>query len=88
MLVRDVTVMNANGIHARPSAEIVKVAGRFVANITMARDGLEVNAKSIMGVMMLAAECGSVVRVSADGKDEGDAIEALAELIASKFGET
>jgi phosphocarrier protein HPr len=88
MLVRDVTVMNANGIHARPSAEIVKVAGRFAANITMARDGLEVNAKSIMGVMMLAAECGSVVKVSADGKDEAEAIEALATLIASKFGET
>jgi phosphocarrier protein HPr len=87
MLVRDVTVMNANGIHARPSAEIVKVAGRFASAITMSRDGLDVNAKSIMGVMMLAAECGSMVRVSADGPDEADAIEALAELIASKFGE-
>jgi phosphocarrier protein HPr len=87
MLVREVTVMNANGIHARPSAEIVKVAGKFASNITMARDGLEVNAKSIMGVMMLAAECGSVVKVSADGKDEAEAIEALATLIASKFGE-
>jgi phosphocarrier protein len=87
MLVREVTVMNANGIHARPSAEIVKVAGKFAANITMSRDGLEVNAKSIMGVMMLAAECGSVVTVSADGADEVAAIEALATLIASKFGE-
>jgi phosphocarrier protein HPr len=87
MLVREVTVMNANGIHARPSAEIVKVAGRFASAITMSRDGLEVNAKSIMGVMMLAAECGSVVKVSADGSDETEAIEALAALIASKFGE-
>lgn len=88
MLVREVTVMNANGIHARPSAEIVKVAGRFAANITMSRDGLEVNAKSIMGVMMLAAECGSTVHLKADGDDADGALEALTLLISSKFGES
>jgi phosphocarrier protein len=87
MLERDVEVENANGIHARPAAEIVKLAAKFAANITIARDGLEVNGKSIMGVMMLAAECGSTVRVRADGADEDAAIAALAELIASKFGE-
>ncbi len=87
MLERDVEVVNANGIHARPAAEIVKLAAKYASHITIARDGLEVNGKSIMGVMMLAAECGSTVRVKADGADEAAAIDALAALIASKFGE-
>jgi phosphocarrier protein len=87
MLERDVEVVNANGIHARPAAEIVKTAAKFSSDITIARDGLEVNGKSIMGVMMLAAECGSTVRVKADGADEDAAIDALAALIASRFGE-
>jgi phosphocarrier protein HPr len=83
----EVRILNANGIHARPAAEIVKTAGRFRANITIARDDLEVNAKSIMGVMMLAAECGSVLKVKADGADADGAIDALDKLFASKFGE-
>ncbi len=84
---RAVQVVNANGIHARPAAEIVKIAGRYKANITIARDDLEVNAKSIMGVMMLAAECGATVRLRADGEDADGALDALALLIANKFGE-
>jgi phosphocarrier protein len=84
---RAVTVVNANGIHARPAAEIVKIAGKFKANITIAREDLEVNAKSIMGVMMLAAECGSTVRIRADGDDADGALDALSVLIASRFGE-
>lgn len=84
---RAVQVVNANGIHARPATEIVKTAGRFKADITIARDDLEVNAKSIMGVMMLAAECGSTVRLRAEGADAEGAIEALAVLFANKFGE-
>ena len=84
---RAVQVVNANGIHARPAAEIVKVAGRFKANITIGREDLEVNAKSIMGVMMLAAECGATVRIKADGADADGALDALATLIASSFGE-
>ena len=84
---RAVQVVNANGIHARPAAEIVKTAGRFRANITIGRDDIEVNAKSIMGVMMLAAECGATVRLKADGDDAEGALEALATLIASRFGE-
>ena len=84
---RAVQVINANGIHARPAAEIVKVAGRFRADITIARDDLEVNAKSIMGVMMLAAECGATVRISANGDDAAGALDALATLITGKFGE-
>ena len=85
---RAVEVVNANGIHARPAAEIVKTAGRFKADITIARDDLEVNAKSIMGVMMLAAECGSVVRLRAEGEDADGALDALATLIANRFGES
>ena len=85
---RAVQVVNANGIHARPAAEIMKVAGRFRAHITIARDDLEVNAKSIMGVMMLAAECGSTVHLRADGDDAEGAIDALSVLISSKFGES
>lgn len=87
MLERDVEVVNANGIHARPAAEIVKLAAKFGANITLARDGMEVNGKSIMGVMMLAAECGSTVHIKVDGDDAEAAMVALAELIASRFGE-
>ncbi|MEK0430334.1 MAG: phosphocarrier protein HPr [Gemmatimonadota bacterium] len=84
---RMVQVMNTHGIHARPAAEIVKVAGRFRAHITIARDDLEVNAKSIMGVMMLAAECGAQVRVRAEGDDAVAALEALEALIVGGFGE-
>jgi phosphocarrier protein HPr len=84
---RAVQVVNANGIHARPAAEIVKTAGRYRSEITIARDDLEVNAKSIMGVMMLAAECGATVRIRANGEDAEKALDALAVLIASRFGE-
>jgi phosphocarrier protein len=87
MVERRVTVVNAHGIHARPAAEIVKTAARFAANITLTKDDLEVNGKSIMGVMMLAAECGSEVLIKADGADEAAAVDALAALIAGKFGE-
>ena len=80
--------MNENGIHARPAAEIVKVAGRFRSEITLARDGLEVNGKSIMGVMMLAAECGSSIVARASGDDAEAAVAALDALVASKFGES
>lgn len=84
---RDVEVVNAHGIHARPAAEIVKLAAKFGAQITLARDGMEVNGKSIMGVMMLAAECGSTVHIKAEGPDADKALDALSTLIASRFGE-
>ena len=87
MLERQVTVSNRHGIHARPAAEIVKTAARFVSEITLVRDDLEVNGKSIMGVMMLAAECGAAVTVRASGADAELALAALAELIAGRFGE-
>ena len=85
---RTLRIVNENGIHARPAAEIVKVAGRFRSEITLARDGLEVNGKSIMGVMMLAAECGSSIVARASGDDAEAAVAALDALVASKFGES
>jgi phosphocarrier protein HPr len=88
MAERKVTVVNAHGIHARPAAEIVKTAALFSSNILLEKDGLEVNGKSIMGVMMLAAECGSEVIIRGDGDDADAALDALAALIAGKFGES
>ena len=88
MAERSVRILNRNGVHARPAAEIVKLAARFKSDITIVRDDLEVNGKSIMGVMMLAAEYGSTVTLRAVGPDSDAAIEQLATLISSKFGET
>ena len=85
---RDVKILNKLGIHARPAAEIVKAAGKFKSNITIIRDDLEVNAKSIMGVMMLAAEHGSTVTLRAIGDDADAALDTLAGVIAAKFGES
>jgi len=84
---RVVKIVNVNGLHARPAAEVVKVASRFKSDITMVRDDLEVNAKSIMGVMMLAAEFGAELTVRASGPDAEEAVAAIADLIANKFGE-
>jgi phosphocarrier protein HPr len=88
MVERSVTIANRNGLHARPAAEIVKTAAKFKADITLIRDDLEVNGKSIMGVMMLAAEYGSTLLLRADGTDEQAAVEAIAQLIESRFGES
>ena len=85
---REVKIINKLGIHARPAAEIVKTAGKFKSDITIVRDDLEVNAKSIMGVMMLAAECGSTVVIKAEGDDAEAALDALSAVIANKFGES
>ena len=87
MIEREVQIVNKLGLHARPAAEIVKTAAKFQSNITLIRDDLEVNGKSIMGVMMLAAEFGSTIILRADGPDEAEAVEALAALVASKFRE-
>ncbi len=88
MVERSVQVKNAHGIHARPAAEIVKVAARFASSITIVRDDLEVNGKSIMGVMMLAAECGATIIIRAVGDDAEAACDALVALVNTKFGET
>jgi phosphocarrier protein HPr len=84
---REVEIVNRAGMHARPAAEFVKIAGRYSAEIMVEKDGLEVNAKSIMGVLMLAAEHGSMLRLSAHGDDADDAIDALAALIGRGFEE-
>lgn len=84
---REVTIVNKYGLHARPAAEFVKLANRFSAEITVSKDELDVSGKSIMGVMMLAAECGSSITLRARGEDSEAAIEALSGLVASKFGE-
>ena len=87
MAERSVQVINKAGVHARPAAELVKAASKFKSEITIVRDDLEVNGKSIMGVMMLAAECGSTLTLRASGPDEDAALGAIADLIAAKFGE-
>jgi len=79
-------IRNQLGLHARACALFVKAAARFKAQVFVARDDLEVNGKSIMGVMMLAAEEGAVIRVRTDGEDEAAALAALKELVDGKFG--
>ncbi len=88
MAERSVQIVNKHGLHARPAAEMVKAASRFKSDITISRDDLEVNGKSIMGVMMLAAECGASITLRATGPDADDALESLSSLVASRFGET
>jgi phosphocarrier protein len=85
---REAKIVNKLGIHARPAAEIVKTAGKFKSSITIVRDDLEVNAKSIMGVMMLAAERGAVITLRAVGDDADAALDAVCDVIANKFGES
>jgi phosphocarrier protein len=87
MVERSVQIVNKHGLHARPAAEVVKVASRFASEITIVRDDLEVNGKSIMGVMMLAAEFGATITLRAEGADAEAALEALAALVAARFGE-
>ena len=87
MAERSVQILNKNGLHARPAAEIVKISAKFQSEVTIIRDGTEVNGKSIMGVMMLAAECGSTLVLRAEGDDAEAALDALAALILNKFGE-
>jgi phosphocarrier protein HPr len=88
MAERSVQIVNKHGLHARPAAEMVKAASKFKSDITISRDDLEVNGKSIMGVMMLAAEFGSTITLRATGPDADDALEALSALVASRFGES
>lgn len=88
MIEREAIIVNLEGLHARPAARIVRLANSFASEIELAKDGLAVNGKSIMGVMMLAAECGSSIIIRANGPDAEQAVEALAELVASGFGET
>ena len=82
-----IQVVNKLGLHARPAALLVQVASRFKSEIRLKKDEMEANAKSILSVMMLAAEVGSFIILKADGVDEHPALEAIAKLFADKFGE-
>ena len=87
MQKRTITVSNKLGLHARASAKLTQAAARFQSAVWIARNGRRVNAKSIMGVMMLAAGMGSTVELEADGIDEEAAVAAIEKLFADKFGE-
>lgn len=88
MIERQATIVNQEGLHARPAARIVRLASTFESDIELVKDGFDVNGKSIMGVMMLAAECGSSIIIRAKGPDAEQAVQALAALVESGFGET
>jgi len=87
MAKKEFTILNKLGIHARPAAQFVKTANRFQADIFVEKDGEEVDGKSIMGLMMLAAGHGSIITVTSEGSDADAAILAIGELIARKFEE-
>ena len=87
MAHRELTIVNKLGLHARAAAKLVTLASKFESDITIKRGEQEVNAKSIMGVMMLAASRGTRLIILADGEDEQDAIDSLEKLVGEKFGE-
>ncbi len=87
MLKRDVEIVNRLGLHARASAKVTQTAAKFASDVFMTRNGRRINAKSIMGVMMLAAPKGSLVTLEVSGPDENEAMAALVQLIADRFGE-
>jgi phosphocarrier protein len=87
MIRREVVILNELGVHARPAARIVKAASLRKASLWIEKDGERVNGKSIMGVMMLAAEKGSSIVLEADGEDEEELIEEIVKLIYDKFNE-
>jgi phosphocarrier protein HPr len=87
VIEREAHIVNQDGLHARPAAQIVKLANSFAAEIELTKDGVGVNGKSIMGVMMLAAEFGSSILIRADGPDAQQAVEALVRLVEGGFGE-
>jgi phosphocarrier protein HPr len=88
VIERQATIVNQEGLHARPAAQIVRLASSFASDIELVKDDMDVNGKSIMGVMMLAAECGSSILIRADGPDAEQAVQALVDLVAGGFGET
>ncbi|HVT57393.1 MAG TPA: HPr family phosphocarrier protein [Thermoanaerobaculia bacterium] len=87
MIEREVEIVNRLGLHARAAAKLVHTAGSFKSRVTLAKDGEEVDAKSILGVLLLAASQGSRVKIRSDGQDEEDAIGAVTNLIANRFDE-
>jgi phosphocarrier protein HPr len=87
MEIQTFTIRNRLGLHARAAALLVKTANRFVSDVTLEKDGVEVNGKSIMGILMLAASKGSKITLKVNGKDSNQAIQVLGKLIEDRFGE-
>ena len=87
MPTRDFEIVNERGMHARAAAEFTRSASRFKSRIFVSRDGTEVNGKSIMGLLMLAAYCGSTIAVRAEGEDADLALDTLQALVEERFGE-
>ena len=87
MAQAELTITNRQGLHARACQLFVRVAGRYRCEVFVSRDGVEVNGKSILGVMMLAAEPGAAIVVRTDGADADEALAALTQLVEDKFGE-
>lgn len=87
MLQQEYLIVNKLGLHARASALFVKTSSRFSSDVKLAREGIEVNGKSIMGIMMLAASKGSTVQLTVNGADETEAFQAIGDLITNGFGE-
>ena len=87
MVQRELAVTNRLGLHARAAAKLVHTAGAFSSQVYLAVDGAEVDAKSILGILLLAAAQGSEVTIRCEGEDEQEAMEAIAELFAQRFGE-
>lgn len=87
MMEKVMTIRNRMGLHARPAAMFVQEAGKFKSQVYVVKDGLQVNGKSVMGLMLLAAESGSKLTIKADGTDEQQALEALEKLFERRFDE-
>lgn len=87
MSEQTIQIRNKYGLHARPAAEFVKLASQFQAEVWVRKQDLEVNGKSIMGMMMLAAECGAEITIRASGDDAGRAVDELVALVNNRFGE-
>ena len=87
MLNKEITIINKLGLHARAAAKFVSLASGFSSDINISRNGKTVNGKSIMGVMMLAASCGSTIELSINGDDEENAMQQIEQLIQDRFGE-
>ena len=87
IVIKEITVLNQLGLHARPAALVVKATTAFKCQVFLFKDGTRVNAKSIMGVMMLAAEFGSTIEIEADGEDAQAAVDAVAAVFELRFGE-
>lgn len=87
MVSKQVTILNATGLHARPASMFVQTAGRYRAKIDVIKDSMRLNAKSIMGIMSGSIAQGCTITIEADGEDEQEALDALTALVESKFGE-